>query len=64
LPLGAQSIRVPFSKQEVEGWRDFLVNRDRSFTACVSALKVTYPCLVTVTMMGGCECHSVAAGKV
>lgn len=38
----AQHVHVPFSKQEVEGWRDFLVNSDRSFSNCVAALKVTH----------------------
>lgn len=47
LPPGAKHIHVPFSSQEMVGWRDFLVNSDRGFSSCVTALKVSRSCKLT-----------------
>lgn len=43
LPPGAQHVYVPFSRQDVEGWRDFLVDSNRSLSTCLAALKVDLP---------------------
>lgn len=36
----AQRLQVPFTKNEIEGWRDYVMGSNRSFSNCVAALKV------------------------